>query len=150
MSTRGRPSTISCQNLNAPDDSAQGSHRYPEFSLRDLPESPKCEAIQNIMFSHVVIFWTDPAMPSAAHELIDGANKYLKPIPGVTHFHVGKMVPSHRTVVDQTYQVGLNIIFQDKKTKDDYQLHPLHVEFIEKVFKRVCTRVVVYDFQTAD
>jgi hypothetical protein len=98
-------------------------------------------------FSHIVIFWTDPTVPTAADELIAGANKYLKPIPGVLHFHVGKMAPSHRPVVDQSYQVGLNVVFPDKKAQDDYQVHPLHIEFIEKVFKRVCKRAVVYDFE---
>ncbi len=98
------------------------------------------------MFSHVVIFWTDPNNPSAADELIAGGEKYLKPIPGVQAFHMGRMAPSHRPVVDQTYQVALNIIFPDKAAQDAYQVHPLHIDFVEKVFKRVCKRVVVYDF----
>ena len=34
------------------------------------------------MFSHIVIFWTDPKNPVAADELIAGVVKYLKPIPG--------------------------------------------------------------------
>jgi hypothetical protein len=97
-------------------------------------------------FSHVVIFWTDPDNPNSAQELIGGINQYLRPIPGALHFHVGLMAKSHRPVVDQSYQVGLNIVFPDKQTQDDYQIHPLHAEFIEKVFKRVCRRVVVYDF----
>ena len=99
------------------------------------------------MFSHVVIFWTDPSNPKAADELIAGADKYLKPIPGVIHYHVGKMVPSHRPVVDQSYQVALNLIFPNKKAQDDYQAHPSHVQFVEGVFKRVCKKVVVYDFE---
>ncbi len=98
------------------------------------------------MFSHIVIFWTDPNQPKAADELVAGANEYLRPIPGVLHFHVGKMVSSHRPVVDQTYQVALNIVFPDKKAQDDYQVHPRHVEFVEKVFKRLCQRVAVFDF----
>ena len=98
------------------------------------------------MFSHVVIFWTDPNNPKAADELIAGAEKLLKPIPGAIHFHVGKMVPSHRPVVDQSYQVALNLVFENKKAQDDYQVHPLHVEFVEGVFKRTCKKVVVYDF----
>ena len=70
------------------------------------------------MFSHVVIFWTKPENPRAAEELIAGAQKYLKPIPGVLHFHMGRMAKSQRPVVDQTYQVALNITFPDKKTQD--------------------------------
>lgn len=99
------------------------------------------------MFSHVVIFWTRPENPNAADELIAGANKYLQPIPGVIQFHIGKMAKSTRPVVDQSYQVALNLIFPDKQTQDDYQVHPLHIEFVEKVFKPNCARVVVYDFE---
>lgn len=99
------------------------------------------------MFSHVVIFWTDPNDPQAPGALIAGAEKYLKPIPGVIQFHIGRMVPSPRPVVDQSYQVALNLIFADKKTQDEYQIHPLHVEFVEKVFRPFCKKVVVYDFE---
>jgi len=99
------------------------------------------------MFSHVVIFWTKPENPKAADELMAGAEKYLKPIPGVLHFHIGRMAPSHRPVVDQTYQVALNLVFPSKKAQDDYQLHPMHVEFVESVFKPNCAKVVVYDFE---
>ena len=100
-----------------------------------------------LMFSHVVIFWTDPANPKAADELIAGAKKYLAPLRGIVQFHVGKMVPSQRPVVDQSYQVALNVVFDSKQAQDDYQVHPLHVEFVEKVFKPVCKKVVVYDFE---
>ena len=99
------------------------------------------------MFSHVVIFWTDSKKPNAVADLIAGAEKNLKPIPGVLNFHIGRMVASPRPVVDQSYQVALNLVFSDKKAQDDYQVHPLHVEFVEKAFKPNCARVVVYDFE---
>ena len=99
------------------------------------------------MFSHVVIFWTDPANPKAADEMVAGAEEYLRPIPGVLSFHVGKMVGSHRPVVDQSYQVALNLTFPSKQAQDDYQVHPRHIEFVEKVFKPRCKKVVVYDFE---
>ncbi len=99
------------------------------------------------MFSHVVVFWTKPAQPDAAAALIAGAERYLKPIPGVLHFHIGRMVPSHRPVVEQSYQVALNLVFPSKQAQDDYQVHPLHVEFIEKAFKPNCQKVRVYDFE---
>lgn len=98
------------------------------------------------MFSHVVIFWTKPENPNAAADLIAGAEKYLKPIPGVLTFHIGRMAKSHRPVVDQTYQVALNLVFPSQQAQDDYQVHPLHLEFIEKAFKPNCAKVVVYDF----
>jgi hypothetical protein len=99
------------------------------------------------MFSHVVIFWTKPGIPRATDELAAGAEKYLRNIPGLLHFHVGRMVPSHRPVVDQSYQVALNTTFTDKKAQDDYQVHPSHVDFVEKVFKPLCDKVLIYDFE---
>jgi len=100
------------------------------------------------MFSHVVIFWTDPDKPGAADELVAGAKRYLAQAPGIRHFHVGKMCPSPRAVVDQSYQVGLNIVFDRRQSQDDYQTHPQHLEFVEKVFKPNCRKVVVYDFES--
>src|SRR5260221_11029203 len=94
-------------------------------------------------FSHVVIFWTDPANPKAADELIAGARKYLAPLPGIVHFHVGKMAPSHRPVVDQSYQVALNGVFDGKKSQDAYQVHPLHIGFVDKGLKPLSKKACV-------
>ncbi len=99
------------------------------------------------MFSHAVIFWTDPAQPDAAAQVIAGGNKYLKNIPGLIHFHIGKMVGSTRPVVDQTYQVALNTVFTSKQAQDDYQIHPQHLEFVAHCVKPFVKKVVVYDFE---
>ncbi len=99
------------------------------------------------MFSHVVIFWTDPAQPDAADQVVAGGNKFLKSIPGLTHFHIGKMVGSTRPVVDQTYQVALNTVFTSKQAQDDYQVHPQHLEFVAQCVKPFVKKVLVYDFE---
>ena len=99
------------------------------------------------MFSHVVIFWTDPAKPEAADAVIAGGEKFLKTIPGPTTFHIGKMVGSARPVVDQTYQVALNTVFTSKQAQDEYQGHPQHLEFIAQCVKPFVKKVVVYDFE---
>jgi len=98
------------------------------------------------MFSHVVVFWTHPDRSDAVAAIMEAAEKYLKPIPGVVFFHIGRMVPSHRPVVDQSYQAALNVVFTDKQAQDEYQVHPLHIEFVEKAFRPNCKKVVVYDF----
>lgn len=104
-------------------------------------------AANHLMLSHIVIFWTDPNNPSAPDALIEGAKKYLTGIPGASQFHIGKMSPSSRPVVEQSYQVGLRIQFENKEAEEAYQSHPSHLEFVEKSFKPNCVRVVVYDFE---
>ena len=99
------------------------------------------------MFSHIVIFWTDPHNFAAPDELLAAANQLLPTIPGVLQFHAGKMVKSHRPIVDQTYQVALNIVFADKHAEHEYQSHPQHLEFSEKFVRRLAKKVAVYDFE---
>ena len=99
------------------------------------------------MFSHVVIFWTDPAKPEAADVVVAGGEKFLKNIPGLAHFHIGKMVGSTRPVVDQTYQVALNTVFASKQAQDEYQVHPQHLEFIAHCVKPLVKKVTVFDFE---
>ncbi|MCG5054019.1 MAG: Dabb family protein [Myxococcales bacterium] len=98
------------------------------------------------MLSHVVIFWTKPEVPDAADRLLAGMREYLADIPGVRGFHCGKMVPSERPVVDQSYQVGLYVLVDDKAAELAYQVHPQHLAFIENVVKATTLRAVVYDY----
>ena len=91
-------------------------------------------------------------LPALAHEddrpgLEEVLGAVRLGVPGVLQFHVGRMVKSHRPVVEQSYAVALNLVFSSKQAQDEYQIHPRHVDFVEKVFKKVCTRVVVYDFE---
>ena len=119
-----------------------GGAETPYFSVMEANASPTTRP-----FSHIVISWTDPAKPAAADILIAGANRLLKDIPGLTHFHVGKMVGSQRPVVDQTYQVALNTGFVSKDAQDAYQVHPQHLEFIEQCTKPFVKKICVYDFE---
>jgi hypothetical protein len=99
------------------------------------------------MFSHLVIFYTNPNEPNAAEELIAAANQYLKPIPGIQFFHVGKMAPTDRSIVIKNYQVALNTVFADKQAHDEYQAHPRQREFIQKAYRRLCQKAAVFDFE---
>ncbi len=98
------------------------------------------------MLSHIVTFYTNPLVPNAADALIAGCEKYLRGIPGIVHFHVGKMVPSDRPVVSQEYQVGLNVIFDSVESERAYQPHPSHQVFVETVFLPNCVKAVIFDF----
>ena len=58
-----------------------------------------------------------------------------------------RMSPSLRPVVDQSYQVALNLIFTGKQAEQEYQTHPQHLEFVQKFVKPLVKKVVIYDFE---
>ena len=99
------------------------------------------------MFSHIVIFWTDPAKPDAADEVIAGAKNFFKDIPACWHFTRARWSPSHRPVVDQTYQVALNISFSDKHAEHRISRASAASANLWKHVKPFVKKVVVYDFE---
>ena len=50
-----------------------------------------------------------------------------------------------REVVDNSYHIGLLVMFADSAAHDVYQTHPLHLQFIERN-KANWQRVQIYDF----
>jgi hypothetical protein len=66
-------------------------------------------------------------------QLVASCRKYLTPHPGIVFFACGQLTPElKREVNDRDFDVGLHIIFESLQHHDDYQVHPLHVQFINE------------------
>jgi hypothetical protein len=99
------------------------------------------------MFTHIVLFWLkDDAPVEAREQLRADALKYLKEIPSVRYLWAGRPAMTPREVVDNSYDVGLCVILDDKAAHDIYQEHHLHKDFIARN-KQHWDRVQIYDFQ---
>jgi hypothetical protein len=99
------------------------------------------------MISHIVIFWVDKPHAENRDALLKGCGELLPKIPGVLEFRAGVPVPSPRAVVDDSFAVGISMVFADQAAADTYQSHPIHLEFIEKYAKPYARRLVVYDWK---
>ena len=97
------------------------------------------------MFIHTVYFWYSPAAgDSAKKQLVDECRSYLGKIPAVRHLWAGTPAMTPREVVDNTYGVGLTVVLDDVRGHDEYQSHPLHLEFIARN-KATWAKVQIYD-----
>ena len=98
------------------------------------------------MFVHTVFFWLNPGVNEEARAaLVRDCRDLLGKCPTVRHIWTGVPALTPREVVDNSYAVGLTTVFDDRKGHDDYQVHPLHKQFIERN-KQNWARVQVYDF----
>lgn len=98
------------------------------------------------MFTHIVLFWLNPETPADARaSMLADCDRLLKPIPGVRHLFTGNPAMTPREVVDNSYDIGLCVIYDDKAGHDVYQEHSLHKEFIARN-KPHWKRVQIYDF----
>lgn len=99
------------------------------------------------MFVHVVLFWLKPGTPDAAkRQLVQDCEGLLKKVPGVRQLWAGRAAMTPREVVDNSYDVGLCVVLDDRQGHDVYQDHALHKEFIARNNEH-WKRVQVYDFK---
>lgn len=82
--------------------------------------------------AHHVFFTLKDSSPEAVLSLIADCKKYLDGHEGVVGFSVGRRVTDLDRPVNVVFDVSLHVIFRDRKTHDDYQTAPRHLEFIQR------------------
>jgi hypothetical protein len=99
------------------------------------------------MLVHTVYFWLKEGSPaSAAQQLAADCRQYLAKVPTVRQLFAGPPAKTtKREVIDDSYAIGLTVVFDDLAGHDVYQEHPLHLEFIARN-KPNWSKVRVYDF----
>lgn len=99
---------------------------------------------------HTVYFWfhndvTDEQSRDFYQEL-----KKLEEIPQIQHGWIG--VPAateERGVIDSSYDYSITFVFADEAAEHEYQVHPIHTEFVE-TNSHLWDNVTVYDAITPE
>jgi hypothetical protein len=98
----------------------------------------------NNMFVHHVYFWLkNPGSEADKAQLVDGLKK-LSAVETIDSFHIGQPAETNREVIDRSYAVSWLLLFRNKADQDVYQVHPLHLKFIEEC-SHLWQKVIVYD-----
>ncbi len=94
---------------------------------------------------HHVYFWlNEPKNESHKNQLVKALNDLLK-VETIRLSHIGFPAGTEsRDVVDHSYSVSYMVMFDDQAGQDAYQVHPLHVKFVEEN-SHLWNKVVVYD-----
>ena len=98
---------------------------------------------------HVVIAWLKKHGDEADRKKVLEACKGLEAIPGVVSVVGGAVLPSKRSVVDSSFDIGLVITVEDNKALSSYVKHPIHQKVLKETLKPLLERYVVYDLNAA-
>jgi hypothetical protein len=94
---------------------------------------------------HHVFFWLkEPENSKHLQQLLAALNELIK-VETIKMSHIG--VPAsteERDVVDHTYSISYMAFFDSKEDQDSYQVHPIHLKFVEEI-SHLWNKVVVYD-----
>ncbi len=100
------------------------------------------------MFVHTVFFWLNRPESQDDRDALRAGLESLKGIDAISKAYVGIPADTRRPVIDHSYDFSLTFVFADRAAHDAYQVHPIHLEFVD-VCKHLWLRVQIYDTVTS-
>lgn len=98
---------------------------------------------------HTVFFWFRPTAPAdAAARLLTFYRSEVPALPGVLAVYPGTPEASDRSVVDDSFHLGVTTVFADPAAERLWQDHPVHRRMVAE-FEPWFAKVVVYDTKVA-
>lgn len=96
--------------------------------------------------THIVMVWFKPDVSSDKRMQIKQQTAMLKTIPGLLTLEMGEAIPSQRSIVDDSFDLGIMMQFPSVEAMNAYLVHPQHKAFVNDYVKGNVDKLVVYDF----
>ena len=97
--------------------------------------------------NHVILLWLkDPGNPRQQQQIIR-ATKELEKIPGVVKIRVGTSIASKRQIIDDSFDIGIHMLFDSKMAMNTYTKHPEHNRTVNQAVMPFVEKIVIYDFE---
>lgn len=98
---------------------------------------------------HTVYLWLKEPGNQQHRSQLFSATERLRAIPGVLEIRYGEVIESDRSIVDDSFDVGIYFYFSDVAAMHRYLVHPLHTQVVEQDINPLVERIVVHDFHDA-
>ena len=98
------------------------------------------------ILTHVVLCWLKDAGNSEQRDRIIKMTETFNDIPSVLGARAGGPIRSERSIVDDSFDVGIIVEVRDEKGLQEYIDHPIHQKAKDEILLPLIERVLVYDF----
>ncbi|UYQ92920.1 Dabb family protein [Chitinophaga horti] len=95
-------------------------------------------------FVHVVNFYLKAGLSAEDVKAFEQGVSELGKIEVIQTFSVGKPASTDRPVIDRSYSYCLLTVFASQEDHDIYQVHPVHLNFVETC-NQYWEKVVIFD-----
>ena len=94
---------------------------------------------------HTVYFWLTDDVTEERKKEFEQALIDLGKVPSIDKYYWGTpAATTSRDVVDSSYDYAINVFFKSIEAEAEYQIDPLHLEFVEGQ-KAIFKKVIVYN-----
>ena len=98
------------------------------------------------ILTHVVLCWLKEAGNSEQRDRVIKMTETFNDIPSVLDARAGGPIMSERSIVDDSFDVGIIVEVRDEKGLQEYIDHPIHLKAKKEILLPLVERVLVYDF----
>lgn len=119
------------------------------FTACSIPsiKSGQKHVVNALEVNHVVLVWFKPdTTQTDIDEVIRETNKLPLFIPQIKSMRLGRAIASDRKMVDDSFDLGIYLLFANQQDMATYLSHPKHVTFVNQFVKPRLERLLVYDF----
>jgi hypothetical protein len=92
---------------------------------------------------HVLFYLKNPNSAEDKAQLIEGLQALSK-VSCIVFSNIGSPANTTRDVIEKDYSISWLCLFESPEKEEEYQVHPLHLAFIENC-KHLWQKVVIYD-----
>ncbi len=103
-------------------------------------------ALEQERLNHVILVWFNDDISAEQIEKVKRESYALKAIGELRYIQAGNAVESERSIVDDSFDLGLIMQFDSKEAMERYINDPRHKAFVDEHIKGKVQRVLVYDF----
>lgn len=96
--------------------------------------------------NHIVMIWLKDAGNTKHRQAVISASEQLRKIAGIKALRIGEALPSDRPIVDDSFDIGIYMLFTDQAAMKTYTNHPAHKAIVKNQVMPLAKKIVIYDF----
>jgi hypothetical protein len=117
------------------------------LSLSGCGVLPTKEVAPEQRVHHLVLCWLKEPGNSAQRQQLIEQTRLLRQIPGMRELRVGEVIPSDRAIVDDSFDIGIVMTFDNEADMNWYLQHPQHRWAVKEHILPLTRKILVYDFK---
>lgn len=95
---------------------------------------------------HIVMVWLKEPGNEAHIKKVIAATEGLETIEEIQAIHVGLSIVSDRKIVDDSFDIGITMMFDNVDAMQRYLTHPEHKQTVKTILQPLASKILVYDF----